>query len=298
MAARAPVVALAGCGAWGRHILRDLCELGCTVPVVARSAASVERAREGGAARIVASISELPAVDGVVVATPTTAHADVAEEALALGVPVYVEKPLTADREQADALVALAPDRVFVMDKWRYHPGVEALAAIVRSGELGPVVGLETTRVGWGNPHDVDAVWVLAPHDLAIALEVLGLVPEPRAAVAEVVDGEAHGLTALLGDAPWHTLAVSSRAPIRRREVRLVCTEGVAVLADGYADHILVARDGEPEQRAISAELPLLRELHAFVGHLTGGPPPKSSASEGATVVRTIARLRELAGVA
>ena len=45
-----PRVALVGCGRWGRHILRDLIALGCEVPVVARSEASVERAREGGAA--------------------------------------------------------------------------------------------------------------------------------------------------------------------------------------------------------------------------------------------------------
>ena len=39
------VVGLVGCGRWGRHILRDLVSLGCEVPVVARSDASVARAR-------------------------------------------------------------------------------------------------------------------------------------------------------------------------------------------------------------------------------------------------------------
>ena len=80
-----PRVALAGCGRWGRHVLRDLVALGCDVPVVARSEASRERARDGGAERIVGDFSELGAVDGVVVATPTATHAEVAEEALELG---------------------------------------------------------------------------------------------------------------------------------------------------------------------------------------------------------------------
>jgi predicted dehydrogenase len=297
--AAAPVVALVGCGRWGANILRDLVALGCTVPVVARSEESVERARLGGAAEIVRSVGGLPSVDGAVVATPTAVHADVTEELLALGVPVYVEKPLTADPERAEALARFAPERLFVMDKWRYHAGVEALAAIARSGELGAVVGLETIRVGWGNPHDVDGVWVLAPHDLAIALEILVELPEPRAAVADAVDGETFGLIGLLGRGPWHVLTVSTRDLQRRRSVRLVCADGVASLDDGYADHVLVKRgDEEPERRGIPSEFPLLRELRAFVEYLGGGPPPRSSADEGAAVVRVIARLRELAGVA
>ena len=41
-------------------------------------------------------------------------------------------------------------------------------------------------------------------------------------------------------------------------------------------------------------ELPLLAELRAFVEHLGGGPPPKSSAREGAEIVAVIERLRRL----
>ena len=185
------------------------------------------------------------------------------------------------------------------MDKWRYHPGVELLGELARDGSLGAVRGLQTTRIGWGNPHDdVDASWVLAPHDLSIALEILGELPEARTAVADTDGDEVDGLVGLLGEQPWVWLEVSVRSPERRREVRLVCEQGVALLADGYSDHVLVRRNDadEPERREISTELPLLRELRAFVEHLQGGPPPRSSAAEGALVVRRIAELRALAG--
>jgi predicted dehydrogenase len=290
-----------GCGRWGRHILRDLGDLGCDVPVVARSDESRARALEGGAAAVVADVESLPEVDGVVVATTTSTHAAVVEVALERGVPVFCEKPLTDDPAAAAKLAALAPERLFVMDKWRYHPGIAELAAIAREQRLGRVAGLTTKRIGWGNPHDdVDAVWVLAPHDLSIALEVLGALPRPVAAVASWSDGAIVGLSAVLnGDDAWHTFEVSARSPERTRRVEVHCDDGVAVLEGAWDEHVTVFRgdraEPEPERIETPGELPLLAQLRVFVDHLAGGPPPRSSAREGAAIVSTLEALRQLA---
>ncbi len=269
--------------------------------MVARSEQSRERAREGGAATIVPDIASLEGVDGVVVATPTATHAEAIEEALPLGVPVFVEKPLTADVASARRLAAAAPDRLFVMDKWRYHPGVRELARIAQSGELGPVVGIHSRRVTLGHRYsDVDTVWIHAPHDLAIALEVLGEVPEPRYAVPELVGEELSGLTAILGESPWMVVEVSALAPGHRRELRLVCEGGVAQLDGGYAEAVVIGRAGKLEEDAVerrpaTGELPLLAELRAFVEHLQGGPPPRSSAAEAVVIVERVAEMIALA---
>jgi predicted dehydrogenase len=249
----------------------------------------------------VADVAALEGVDGVVVATPTATHAAVVAEALDLGVPVFVEKPLTADVASARRLAELAPERLFVMDKWRYHPGVRELARIARSGELGSVVGLHCRRVTLGHRYaDVNTVWIHAPHDLAVALEVLGHVPAPRDAVPELVDGELAGLTTLMGGSPWMALEISTLAPGHRRELRLVCELGVAQLDGGYAENVLVGRAGEireeaVERRPLAGEMPLLAELRAFVEHLRGGPAPKSSAADGLAIVERVAEMIELA---
>jgi predicted dehydrogenase len=295
-------VALLGCGRWGRHILRDLLSLGCEVPVVARSEESRERARAGGASEIVDDIAALGSVDGVVIATPTSTHAEVVGEALEFGVPVFVEKPLTNDVASARRLAEAAPDRLFVMDKWRYHPGVQELARIAQSGELGAPVGIHSRRVTLGHRYtDVDTVWIHAPHDLAIALEVLGEVPPPRSAVPELVGGELMGVTALCGTSPWLVVEVSTLAPGHRRELRLVCEDGVAQLDGAEAGAVVVARAGgidadSVERRLIAEEMPLLAELRAFVEHVQGGPPPLSSAADAVVIVEAVAAMIELSG--
>jgi predicted dehydrogenase len=108
----------------------------------------------------------------------------------------------------------------------------------------------------------------------------------------------------ILGEAPWFALESSAAHPVYRREVRVICRDGTATLPDSYADHVLVTR-GEPnegtrqeEARPISTEFPLLRELRAFLEHLDGGPPPKSSAAEAVADVAAIERLRDLAAAA
>lgn len=300
-------IGLIGIGWWGEHILRDLRSLGCDVAVVARSGASVEAAMRLGAAHVVDRPDRLDHVDGLVVATPSTTHAEVVRSVLDRNVPVFVEKPFTTEPSDADDLVELAGDRIFVMDKWRYHGGVLAMADIARSGELGPVIGLRSIRLSTGNPHkDTDAIWTLAPHDIAIALEVLGEIPEPRAAVADRDDGDVTGITGLFGGSPWLVLEVSGRYVKHVRELRLHCLHGTALLGDAYSDHLVIARGRlagqeerrDVEERAISKEMPLFAELRAFVQYLKGGDPPKSPARDGARVVGAIARMRELAGLA
>jgi len=300
-----PRIALVGCGRWGRSILQELRGLGCGVSVVDTAAESRDRARAEGADDAVEALGRLGAVAGVVVATPATTHAEVVGEALHLGVPVFAEKPLTTDPEQAARLAARAGGRLFVMHVWRYHPGVEALAAIAASEELGPVEAVRTTRTGWTSPRsDTDPVWTLAPHDLSIALALLGALPAPRWAVAERRGGRPVGLVAALGERPCVVLEVSTRHPERRREVRLHCRDGVAALV-GETGAIDVARDvpEDPlappvrERRPYPDEPALRRELRAFVTHLAGGPPPRTTAAEGVEVVGVLAELRRLAGL-
>lgn len=294
-----------GCGRWGRNILRDLRSLGVEVVVVDPDPAARSHAEQQGATTF-ERVPQAPAgVSGYVVAAPTSLHADLIDPLLATGLPIYCEKPLTDSLARARDLAKHCPARnLFVMEKWRYHPGVRALREIAVSGELGAVRGLHCTRVQWNHSHrDVDATWILAPHDLSIAQSILGRVPEPRIAVAEGVREAGEGMIAVFGEDPWFVMEISTIREQTRREIRLVCEHGVALIDDPLADHIKVVRTGDPdapfapELRPIPTEMPLLLELKAFVGYLDGGPEPLCGLDEAVASVECITRLRRLAGI-
>lgn len=294
-------VAVVGSGRWGRLIVRDLVALGCSVVAVARSTESRARALESGADEIVEAPADLGEVDGIVVATPTNTHAEVLRIVLgAYRVPVFVEKPLTDDVDALPSLLERGGDRLFVMDKWRYHPGILAIGEMVRSAEFGAVMSMHTRRLSWGQSHDdVDAVWILAPHDLSIVLEVLGYLPPARAAVGGVGAKPDGWLVGLLGDAPKVAIHVSSLSSLRERRIEVEFESAVVALEDAYAEGLRILRRGtdDEEIRPIGTEMPLLTELTMFVEHLRGGPPPKSSAYDAALIVRRLAELRSMAGI-
>jgi predicted dehydrogenase len=301
-------IALLGCGRWGRLILRDLISLGARVHVVVPSEENRLVAISLGAAGAWPLANKIPEpVDGYVVATPTASHAAVIEELLPTQKPIFVEKPMTNDVVSARRIAAAAGGRVFVMDKWRYHPGVEELARAAKSGELGRVLAIRSYRLGWENPHsDVDAAWILLPHELAIAYHVLGHLPQARAAWSPTPGRPHTDLVGVLADVPAGpqvTVEIATSHPVTKRSVVVVGTRGAAQLGDSYDEGIMLAdgvpgeKAGKPYTRPVGKDMPLLRELRAFLEHLRGGPPPMSSAAEGLLVVERIAALRALAGL-
>lgn len=298
-------IGLVGFGRWGRHILRDLLSLGCEVHVAVPSTESRRAATESGAASAVASATLLPRdLDGYVVAVPTNLHAQVIEQLLDRDRPIFVEKPMTDDPVEAERLAGKAGDRIFVMHKWCYHGGIEALAKLVQSGELGQVQSVQSIRCQCGQPHDdVDATWILMPHDLSIVQHILGFLPHVRAAYGESVSGSLDGAIAFLGDSPQAMVQVSALWPGYSRMVRVLFEDGIASMMDPMDDHIVIHRfengrlsPERHEQRKVDTEMPLLKELRAFVGYLNGGPRPHSSAADGAAIVRAIADIHRMAG--
>lgn len=290
-------IGLVGVGPWGAHILRDLRELGASVHCVARSPDSIRRAESGGGASIVNEPALLPSsCQGYVVANRTTSHLDAIEALLPRGRPIFCEKPLSNDLERAKRLPASARNLVFIMHKWRYHPGVLELARIAREEDYGPALGLRLHRLSWGSGHpDVTPLWTLAPHDISIALTIFGEVPDLVFAAPNPLDHHRPGAIAHLRTSKGAPIAieVSAAYPKHFRSVLLSCRDAVCQLdSEDYAK-ISVVRFGEKAATTIEVgnDMPLLTELRAFVGYLGGGPKPVTAFEEELKIVELITQI-------
>ncbi|MEO8256020.1 MAG: Gfo/Idh/MocA family oxidoreductase [Acidobacteriota bacterium] len=133
-----------------------------------------------------------PRIDVVAVATPVSSHYLLALRALQAGKHVFIEKPMTATTEQAQRLVDEARRRNLVIGvdhTFIYTGAVRKMRELVEAGDLGEVYYYDSTRVNLGLfQHDVNVIWDLAVHDLAIMDYVLpGQLP-----VAVSATGLAH----------------------------------------------------------------------------------------------------------
>ena len=244
-----------------------------------------------------------PNLDGYVVAVPTTCHREVVEQLILRGKPVYVEKPLTSDAADVAKLVELGQGRLFIMDKWRYHPGVNAIRDIIRSEHLGRLRALNLRRCQWGSAHlDVDPIWILLPHDLSIVLHLLGDIPEPLFATCLGERDWLSALTVYLGGEVPVSIEISSLSGQKERFLEAVFDGSTVTMTDAHPGHLLIRyttqrgqSSEEPELRDVDGSLPLLLELEAFLDFLCGGELPMSSVEEGLLVVQRIEQSRKLA---
>jgi predicted dehydrogenase len=178
-------VAVVGYGYWGSKHVRVLSSMpGVAVTVVdsdvgrLREAAAHYPAVESTAERI---DQVLDRVDAVLVATPPASHVDVAMRALTAGKHVLVEKPLATSVKDAEALVSAAAANnvhLVVGHTFEYNAAVRQLRDIIRSGELGRVLYIDSARLSLGlYQRDVNVIWDLAPHDVSITSFLLDELP-------------------------------------------------------------------------------------------------------------------------
>ncbi|MEQ1847458.1 MAG: Gfo/Idh/MocA family oxidoreductase, partial [Nitrospira sp.] len=121
-------------------------------------------------------------IDAVAIVTPVSFHYELAKSALENGKHVFVEKPFTATSAQAEELIELAEFhnlQIMVDHTFLFTGAVRKIKQLIDDGVLGRIYYYDSTRVNLGLfQHDVNVLWDLAPHDLAIMDHLLGLEPE------------------------------------------------------------------------------------------------------------------------
>ena len=175
-----------GTGSIGKNHARILTELpGCEFSAIYDT--NIETAREMAArhgAKACASIEEFASlVDAATVATPTPTHFAIGKFLLESGRHVLVEKPITENTADAEALATLAQERGLVLQVGhieRFNPALSALEARLAQPRF-----IEVSRLSPypGRSVEIGVVLDLMIHDLEI---ILHLVKSPVASLDAV----------------------------------------------------------------------------------------------------------------
>ncbi|MEG4056062.1 MULTISPECIES: Gfo/Idh/MocA family oxidoreductase [unclassified Microcoleus] len=174
-------IAVLGAGRWGVNLIRNFLEhpnseVLAVVDPNQDSLAAVQKQFNLDASVILATdwsqVQALPGLQAVAIATPASTHYTLAAAALKQGYHVLAEKPLALNLTEAIELCQLAEKQqrqLFVDHTYLFHPAVDRGQRIIQQHQLGKL------RYGYAQRthfepvrHDVDALWDLAIHDIAI----------------------------------------------------------------------------------------------------------------------------------
>lgn len=177
-------VGVVGIGYWGPNIIRNLSDMrDATLFAVCDQVNDRLQAacRKYPAVQTYTNFDQMlenPELDAVAIATPVSTHYTLARKALLAGKHVFVEKPLTDSSKTARALTRLARKmrRTLMVDHvFLYSSPVRKIKELIMSGQLGEIYYFDSVRINLGLfQKDVNVIWDLAPHDLAIMDHLLG----------------------------------------------------------------------------------------------------------------------------
>lgn len=276
-------MAILGAGRWGVHFIRHFLRhpqaavVAVVDPHPDRLAACQQQfdqaGREVNLATNWESVRQLPNIDAVVVATPASTHYPLIADALQLGCHVLAEKPLALTVTECLELTQLAERQqrqLFVDHTYLFHPAVARGTEVVQSGKLGELRYGYASRTHLGPVRqDVDALWDLAIHDLAIFNTWLGQVPSQVQAEGRVwlqperkvgnSDSPNHEAAAGLADLVWGKLTYPDgfeahlhwcwNNPDKQRRLCLVGTQGSLIFDELSPASPLILQQGYLERQ-------------------------------------------------
>jgi predicted dehydrogenase len=186
-------IGVIGCGHWGpNHVrvfsqIRDSRVVACADLDSKRLEAIREQHSQVKVFQDYREMLRMAEVDAVVVAAPTRVHYPVVKAALEANKHVLCEKPLCTVAQDAAELVALAKARQRVLmtgHVFLFNAGIVKLRELVANGDSGHLYYLRALRMNLGPVRrDVNSVFDLATHDIAIFNWVLNSRPESVSAV-------------------------------------------------------------------------------------------------------------------
>jgi predicted dehydrogenase len=310
-------VGVLGLGTIGLHHLRaaQASVHGTVTGMCDVDEASRARARELADAPVYANFDELlesEAVDVISVCLPHDLHALFAEQALAAGKHVLVEKPLALTVTECDALVRASTRygrSLGVSHNELFYPAHERAKALIASRELGKPLLLRLRLAadgpygGWrsNTAHTGGGILFDAGvHRLYVALALFGEISEVHALLdRSQKDGEQFALLGLsFASGARGIVEANFLSPDRYFDdsIEIVCSAGGLVIAGIESQYVgfrsgpplLRFEDGRWREEDVAAggwEESIDRSVDAFLASVANNLPPPVSALDGRKVI-------------
>jgi predicted dehydrogenase len=180
-------VAVIGYGYWGPNLVRNFQEIdGARVALccdldTTRLAKVSAKYPSINTTTSYDQVLKDPKIAAVAIATPVATHYEFARKALEAGKHVLVEKPLATSVSESESLVDIAERRglnLMVNHTFIYTGAVRKMKEIIEQGDLGDLFYFDSVRINLGLiQRDVNVLWDLAPHDVAILGHLVSETP-------------------------------------------------------------------------------------------------------------------------
>lgn len=324
-------VGLIGCGHWGKNYLRvlnDMPEIRL-VRVADQNGPLLDHMKERHPRVEFTTEAEWVLrdrnIDAVVVATHASTHYPIAQQAIEHGKHCIIEKPLALEPSECEALTELAERRgvtLMVGHTFLYNDTVRKMREVLQHEESGNLYYLTSRRNHLGLVReDVDALWDLAAHDIAIFSYLVGHHPISVSAVGRsylrAERDDVIFLTLSYPDGVIGNIQVSWLDASKIREVVAITQRRRIVFddldnleslrifekgisshphADSFGEWQYLLRDGDILSPAIHRREPLRNLCSEFVECVRSGSAPLTGGADGTMVVRVLKAAAESRG--
>jgi len=269
-----------GIGGWGKQHTRILSQLG---KLSAVCDINPQRSKEYGEKYSVNHYESLDDLliseefDGVIIATPTSTHMEIAEKLLEAKKHVFVEKPMTYKSEDGEKLVNLAEKNKVILTCGyieRFNPVVDLVKNYVKAKKFGELIMLEFHRENRMPLHikDIGVIYDTAVHDIDTANWLFDDMPHVIFARAGKIKHEHEDFASIMLGYKDDKIAIISSNWITPKKVRTfsaVCTDAI-ITSDFISQNVKIEKKEETENLRTEELEPLLLEIQNFLGVIDG----------------------------
>ncbi|MEW5691884.1 MAG: Gfo/Idh/MocA family oxidoreductase [Candidatus Hydrogenedentota bacterium] len=171
-------VGVIGYGYWGPNIARNfnIIESAKLIAICDSDKKARERARKMYPyVNIVANSDDIiksKDIDVIAIVTPVSSHFNLAKKALQNGKHIFIEKPFISNSVQGEELIQIAEKKkltIMVDHTYIFTGSIKKIKELIDNKIVGNLFYYDSTRVNLGLfQHDVNVIWDLAVHDVAI----------------------------------------------------------------------------------------------------------------------------------